>query len=408
MSDDDDNDQDPMAVYLSKMSGTLTTDTDGFPLFLRDAGDMDPQFIGDSTLADEIETREELEDPQFRGDSTLADEIETQEELDDAKRFLFCNASGTPRLLFRGFNSKSGGGHDAKLNSKDGIIPHGFLNGEEPTEMWDIPTVSDEIIDHLANIPVRHTHFSSWTQMLVTALDFARSFALCPPDWDSSSTIAVLDTKSMVEHVWLSADLYASGLCIEGFTDEYLIYGPVSGPNYHCVSVKELLRTTRVLEIINWDEAGDTASFGDDRISLIERGAVEASRDLAKALQPRKTGLDKILMLTARFVGDRAAQLLKGMTDSLSYPDISGFLFYARDDLQGLATRDDARRISLAVPDMSTEHSQALMFEVQMLLAAENAVHIMGWMWRAGPSRYQEDLAKAMLILRDLNERAEE
>lgn len=317
-------------------------------------------------------------------------------------------ASGTPRLLFRGFNSKSGGGHDRRLNSRDGIMPHAFLNGEEPTEMWDIPEVYDDISNHLEGEVVRHTHFSSWTQMLVTAVDFARNHAPGRPRWTSSSTIAVLDTESMEEHVWLSADLFASGLCREAFTDEYLIYGLISGPNYHCVSVKELVRTTRVLELINWDEAGATASFGDDRISLIERGAVEASRDLAKALQPRNTGLDKIVMLTARFVGNRAAQFLNGWTDSLSDPDISGFLYYARDDLQGLATRDDARRISLAVPNMSTNHDQAVLFEVQLLLAAENAVHIMGWMWRAGPSRYQEDLARAVLMWRNLSERTEE
>lgn len=112
-------------------------------------------------------------------------------------------------------------------------------------------------------------------------------------------------------------------------------------------------------------------------------------------------------MLTARFVGKRAAQSLKGVTHSLSSPDTSGFLYYARDDLQGLATRDDARRISLAVSNMSTLHSQALMFEVQMLLAAENAVHIMGWMWRASPLKYQEDLAKAMLMLRDERQKSQ-
>lgn len=302
----------------------------------------------------------------------------------------------------------SGGGHDTRLNSKDGIMPHGFLNGEAPTEMWDIPDVCGDVDNHLAWEAVRHTHFSSWSQMLVTALDFARNFEHDPPKWNPSSTIAVLDTESMEEHVWLSSDLFASGLCREGFADEFLIYGPISGLKYHCVSVNELLSTTRVLELINWDEAGATASFGDDRISIIEREAVEASRDLAKALQPRNTGLDKILMLTARFVGNRAAQLLDGLTDFLDDLDISGFLYYARDDLQGLATRDDARRISLAVTNMSTVHSEELVFEVQMLLAAENAVHVMGWMWRASPSKYQEDLARAMLMLRNLGEETED
>lgn len=130
-------------------------------------------------------------------------------------------------------------------------MPHGFLNSEEPTEIWDIPNVCDETTNHLGYVLVRYSHFSSWTQMLITALDFARNFELDPPHWDPSSTITVLNIESMAEHVCLSSDLFASVLCQDEYTNEYLIYGPVSGPKYHCVSVKELLSTIRVLEIIN-------------------------------------------------------------------------------------------------------------------------------------------------------------
>lgn len=49
--------------------------------------------------------------------------------------------------------------------------------------------------------------------------------------------------------------------------------------------------------------------------------------------------------------------------------------------------RRNARYVSLAVPNVSTEWSFSLDFELQMLLAAENAVHIMVWTWEAVKSR---------------------
>lgn len=73
MSDDDDSHQNPMAVYLSKMSGTLVTDARDFPFFRRDAGDMHFQSRGDPPLA-----------------PWAGHKIKTQELLDEAKRFLFC------------------------------------------------------------------------------------------------------------------------------------------------------------------------------------------------------------------------------------------------------------------------------------------------------------------------------
>lgn len=73
MSDDDDKHQNPMAVYLSKMSGTRFEYSEGFSLFLRDAGDMQFQLRCAPFLA-----------------PWLGKKIDTREDLDKAKRFLFC------------------------------------------------------------------------------------------------------------------------------------------------------------------------------------------------------------------------------------------------------------------------------------------------------------------------------
>ncbi|KAH8743391.1 hypothetical protein F5883DRAFT_367477, partial [Diaporthe sp. PMI_573] len=138
-----------------------------------------------------------------------------------------------PRFLFRGFNLKSGGGHHRRLNSRKGIVPHAFLKGVKPTSMWRIRKLYRNLTLHLKYVPFKYTNFSSWSQMLILALDFATNY-------DLSSTIAVLDTQGMVGRIWHSTDLRASGLCRYQSTQEYLIYGPISGPKYHCVSVDDL------------------------------------------------------------------------------------------------------------------------------------------------------------------------
>lgn len=60
MSDDDDKHQNPMAVYLSVISGRLVTDEDGFSLFIPDAGVTPTRFRGGPTPApwDKVETQE--------------------------------------------------------------------------------------------------------------------------------------------------------------------------------------------------------------------------------------------------------------------------------------------------------------------------------------------------------------
>lgn len=214
--------------------------------------------------------------------------------------------------------------------------------------------------------------FSSWTHFLQTALRFAHT--------DNTSMIAVLDTThaSLVDRVWHTEDLRAAGLTEASFMDEFLVYGPVSGPNYHCISVQKLLRTTRILEIM----FAPVHMFRNDRIGVIERRAVKISRRIATVLQPRGARLENIVTLTARFIGVRVARSAPGLRQ-LRYKDLNGFLYFAREDLQDLAMRPGARDISLADQSVNTFFSNALDFEVQILQAAENAVRVLAWNVRA-------------------------
>jgi hypothetical protein len=235
--------------------------------------------------------------------------------------------------------------------------------------MWRIRKLYRNLTLHLKYVPFKYTNFSSWSQMLILALDFATNY-------DLSSTIAVLDIQGMVGRVWHSTDLRASGLCRYQSTQEYLIYGPINGPKYHCVSVDDLMSIPGARDVLC---PVVTPPF---------KEAVDGAREVAKALQPQNASLDKILIITARLVGFQIAETVaEPMPKYFTYADIDKFLYYIRDDLQVLATRDDVRHISLAVPGMSTSHSPALVYEVQIQMAAENAMHTMGWIWRAGLTR---------------------
>lgn len=243
--------------------------------------------------------------------------------------------------------------------------------------MWQIPAVKlyEMITGHIQHNPSIRSAFSSWTHTLSTAL----LFALDGP----TSVIAVVDTthESMVDRVWSTEDLLGGAMTDTAFPDEFLIDGPILRPksSYHCISVQELMKTTRVRDIID----GSPDAFGTDRISSIERGAVEASRQIATALQPAGADVENIVILTARFVGVRAAKFI-GLDECLSHPGIHAFLYHIRDDLQHLVMRHGARDISLCDQTMDTSFSHALEAELQMLQAAEDAIHVMAWDMRAG------------------------
>lgn len=279
--------------------------------------------------------------------------------------------TSAPRFLFRGFNTRSGGGIDPKLNSPEAVIPHAFLDGGEmPTDMWNIQDLYKMIKGHLGFNRSISSAFSSWTHYMGTAEYFAESM--------KESRIAVLDTRSFRQNVYFSNDLWRAALCEIPYMNEFLIFGPVTGPDYYTVSVGDLYQNTQLFEL----QDADSDEFGEVRISSVERGAVEASKEIATFLQPPGTSLQNILILTARFVGVRVAILRPGQ-QYLSPDDMRGFLHYIRDDLQELAMQKGATRISLVEPNMDTSFCRDLVFEVQLQQAAQNAVHALCWERRA-------------------------
>ncbi|KAF7519955.1 hypothetical protein G7054_g12918 [Neopestalotiopsis clavispora] len=157
--------------------------------------------------------------------------------LQKAKAYLDSRRSTLPRFFFRGFHSGSGGGHPG-LNSKNGITPHGFLDGQTPTTMYDIGDIKSMIDGHLA-FSHGDSQFSSWSADLNTALKFSGN------DWYSekmNSHIALLDTRRMEPHVEVhhTMDMFSAGLTEDCFEEEWLVYGPVTGVAFRCVSMKDI------------------------------------------------------------------------------------------------------------------------------------------------------------------------
>jgi hypothetical protein len=276
----------------------------------------------------------------------------------DAKSF-------TPRILFRGFTPDSGGGKNM-LNGPHGVIPHGFLNGKKPTSMWNIRGLFDMICDHLDEDPDIISDFSSWTQMWSTALGFSGY------PHDGEGMIAVLDTTSVEEHVWHTVDLIRADMAVDEYDDEYLIYGPITGPKYHCVSPRDLYRETRIRDLLQ-----DTPFvFGEDPGSCaIERGAVQAATEVAAFLQPRGASVKNLAVLTARFVSYRADLITDpDQHQFMSYVDMDTYLHYMRDYIQFFVMHTDGK-IRLVDETMFSD-MRCLEFELQLLQAVQKAVRV--------------------------------
>ncbi|KAK9773206.1 hypothetical protein AB5N19_11816 [Seiridium cardinale] len=107
-----------------------------------------------------------------------------------------------------GDSTGSLGGALKGLNGQDGVIPHKFLGGKTPSNI-------------------------SW------AADFrtAAAYAIRP-----NSYMAIMDTSLVENHVsvYHVPDLYHAGLSGAWFPHEYLVYGPITGPAYHCVEWSDI------------------------------------------------------------------------------------------------------------------------------------------------------------------------
>lgn len=141
-----------------------------------------------------------------------------------------------PLFLFRGWKSESGG--NSGLNTKNAVTPHAFYGshgdpGDRSISKIPQSQIKSEIVGHLRGSLVK-SHFSSWAADLQTALDYAGV--------SKDAHIAVFETSLRGQHneIYHVPALNAIGLAREYFPEEYLVYGPVSGEAYTCVSVMRL------------------------------------------------------------------------------------------------------------------------------------------------------------------------
>lgn len=169
--------------------------------------------------------------------------------------------------MFRGFNKRSGG--NSNLNSPTAITPHAFygipkdiqddswigstiratfgprrqFSPPKPVRFQAMPwwQLRKEICDHLAGDKKVNSHFSSWTADLQTAMAYANH--------GPSPHIGVLDTQkrhddNKIMHV---IALWEAGLSNWKYRDEYLVYGPVQGKSYTCMTLAWQIYPTDLL-----------------------------------------------------------------------------------------------------------------------------------------------------------------
>lgn len=139
-----------------------------------------------------------------------------------------------PRFLFRAFGRWSGGGYDPRLNSADGVVPHGFLCGKKPTSIYDIPDLGRMVTAHLENSYNVKSDFSSW----------AADYQIATRYGSESTHVAILDTTLLEDHVKIYhvPEFVPAGDSRGKYDHEYLAYGPIHGPAFHVVARKDMKR----------------------------------------------------------------------------------------------------------------------------------------------------------------------
>lgn len=124
------------------------------------------------------------------------------------------------------------------MNTTKAVIPHAFYgSNKEPHDksIFQIPTetIMSDVRGHLEGYPVK-SHFSSWAANFQTALGFASV--------GTDAHLAVFDTSLRGQHneIYHVSALKETGLTSYHYPEEYLVYGPVTGEAYTCVSVMDL------------------------------------------------------------------------------------------------------------------------------------------------------------------------
>ncbi|KAI1495787.1 hypothetical protein F5X99DRAFT_107072 [Biscogniauxia marginata] len=100
--------------------------------------------------------------------------------------------------------------------------------------MYDTRNLKEIIDGHLGGSTDIRTCFSSWAADFMTAKYFSNT--------GSRGYIAILDTTLLEKHVrvYHVPALAAAGLTTKCYYKEYLVYGPVRGNGFHCVSIDKL------------------------------------------------------------------------------------------------------------------------------------------------------------------------
>jgi hypothetical protein len=95
--------------------------------------------------------------------------------------------------------------------------------------MYEIPYLYDMVNGHLRYDQGTRTAFSSWTTDFWVAVHYSTG---------GNRYIAILDTTLIESHVrvYHVPSLVRAGITRMNYAEEWLIYGPIKGPAFHCVS----------------------------------------------------------------------------------------------------------------------------------------------------------------------------
>ncbi|KAI1411051.1 hypothetical protein F5Y13DRAFT_191638 [Hypoxylon sp. FL1857] len=223
--------------------------------------------------------------------------------------YLEASQQNLPRFLFRAFGTYSGG--DPRLNTADGITPRGFLKGKKPTNIYEIPRLGEMVQRHVTGGTIA-TDFSSWAPCISFALANASQHAY----------VGIIDVTLLAPHVKIYhvTDLVDAGICADNYPYEYLAYGPINGPAFHCVAYSAAIgRDYSTLA----GHAYKNSNFDKSIYTDLDK-RVSTAKKLAALFRPdRDKRPDIIVALTAAFSSlaysgyDKSRALNQGLYDQL-------------------------------------------------------------------------------------------
>ncbi|KAI1084881.1 hypothetical protein F5B20DRAFT_591916 [Whalleya microplaca] len=270
-----------------------------------------------------------------------------------------------PRFLFRFWNSHSGGGFDPRLNNKNGVVPHGFLQGEEPTNMFDIPDLKVMINGHLTGRKYIRSQFSSWAADIEYVIQIASS---------PTAHIAILDLNRLQDHVQIYHvnALFRAGIANHPYPHEYLAYGPIAGPAYHCVRFQDMvdrgLRRNFSSYTLHWDvHLKETSTPSEVAIT---------AKKIATIFQPpHEKRPDIIIAVTAAMIGLLYRGSISGRTSEASSSILQWAIYHLRKELRTLQLPGPGSgTLGLFNPKTYTTHFPCLDGMVCLLQGIEDAV----------------------------------